>query len=335
MNKALSQITSYLAVVLIILQACSKDSTVEAPPKPAPPLPDTLSAPWIKVNGFTQIFYDINFVNNNTGFIIGDSGLYKSTDGGYTWQFMSAAIGESRFLSAPSESAVFTVKDDTLFKSFDGGATFDSQKFGFPFISKPFFITTNTGYLACAGLNKLFKTTDGGHAWTMVANTANLQLSGPSTIPFFINEHTGWIADGRSVSRTNGSVDNWTSVDFKATGTSAVHLPFAVSEQIVFVSSISQDFTGVEIKKSVDGGQQYTNLAQLSSSKSDWPDMHFFDENNGYVAAGNRIYTTIDGGVNWSKVVALGDKTVVELHFTDVNHGWACGTDGTILIFKK
>lgn len=335
MNKTLSPIARYLILVLIVLQACSKDNNVENPTEPVVPAPDTLSAPWVKVEGFTQTFYDINFVNNDIGFLIGDSGLYKSTDGGYTWKLMSAAIGESSFLSAPSASAVFTLKYDTLFKSFDGGVTFDAQKFDFPFISKPFFLNATTGYLAGAGYNKLFKTTDGGHTWMMVTNATNLKLSGTHTLPFFIDENTGWIADGSSVSRTNGSVENWSPVDFNIGGTSAIHLPFAVSEQIVFISTISQDFAGVDIRKSVDGGLHYDSLAHLSSSKSNWPDMHFFDENNGYIAAGNRIYTTTDGGVNWNKVLALGDKTVVELHFTDVNHGWACGTGGTILVFKK
>ena len=90
-----------------------------------------------------------------------------------------------------------------------------------------------------------------------------------------------------------------------------------------------------KIYKSVNGGTDFLQVAQLPPGATRAiPDLHFVNDNTGYVNAGNRIYKTIDGGLTWQVVVALGNDRIIEIHFTDANHGWACG-GGTILRFNN
>lgn len=52
---------------------------------------------------------------------------------------------------------------------------------------------------------------------------------------------------------------------------------------------------------------------------------------------GPYIFKTTDSGNTWTKVVAVASSTpyLMELHFTDANHGWACGSNGMILKFDQ
>ena len=50
---------------------------------------------------------------------------------------------------------------------------------------------------------------------------------------------------------------------------------------------------------------------------------------------GSYVYKTINGGNTWTKEVVLPNKLIIEVHFRDAQHGWACGTDGVILKFVQ
>lgn len=327
----------YFFLLLIIFQSCSKDSEpVNTPTPEIPPVPDTLSASWTKVNGFKQNFLDIAFANDNTGFVVGDSGLYKSSDGGYTWNFVSSRIAGHPFIAVLSASTIFSVLGDTLYKSFDGGKSFSTNQFTEGPLSRPYFININIGYLASTGEGTLFKTVDGGHTWSLAPGASNLKLANSPKSLFFVNENTGWAADWGFVYRTNGSTNSWSQTSPNSEGIPLAYFPFAVDEQTIFISSPTIGINGTTIFKSIDGGQHYTKIAQLNSTRPEhWVDLHFFDENEGYATAGKNAYKTVDGGNTWSNIVSLGTAELFELYFIDNNHGWACGTYGTILVFKK
>jgi photosystem II stability/assembly factor-like uncharacterized protein len=59
-----------------------------------------------------------------------------------------------------------------------------------------------------------------------------------------------------------------------------------------------------------------------------------FINNTGF-ASGSNIYKSTDGRKTSGKVVALASNYFMELHFTDANHGWACGEKGTVLKFAQ
>jgi len=52
------------------------------------------------------------------------------------------------------------------------------------------------------------------------------------------------------------------------------------------------------------------------------------------MSLGTRIYKTTDAGTTWSVVVALVSASIMEIHFTDAGHGWACCADGDVLRFN-
>jgi photosystem II stability/assembly factor-like uncharacterized protein len=71
--------------------------------------------------------------------------------------------------------------------------------------------------------------------------------------------------------------------------------------------------------KSTNGGSSFSLIHSFESTEGYWRDIHFIDNNNGYVCRGNKIYKTSDAGSSWTAVVTLSDGELVELHFTDAH----------------
>jgi photosystem II stability/assembly factor-like uncharacterized protein len=71
------------------------------------------------------------------------------------------------------------------------------------------------------------------------------------------------------------------------------------------------------------------------SGKEIYHDIHFLSDNVGYITDRNRILKTTDGGITWNREVGLVNGDFIEIHFKDLNHGWACGLGGTMLKYEK
>jgi len=102
----------------------------------------------------------------------------------------------------------------------------------------------------------------------------------------------------------------------------------AVSENVAYA------LTGKgQVYKTMNGGNSFSQIAQIYTPGG-FADLHFVSEQVGYASIAHNIYQTLDGGVSWKSVV-YSTNTIVEIHFTDANHGWACGEKGTVFIYKK
>ena len=73
----------------------------------------------------------------------------------------------------------------------------------------------------------------------------------------------------------------------------------------------------------------------MYSENPGYHDLHFLDDKIGYMSDGHYVLKTIDGGVTWTKEVSDPSMIFYELHFIDINHGWAAGSHGTILKFSR
>jgi len=73
----------------------------------------------------------------------------------------------------------------------------------------------------------------------------------------------------------------------------------------------------------------------MYSANPNYHDLHFLDDNLGYMTDGQYVLKTIDGGVTWTKEASIPRGIFYELHFMDINHGWAGGSHGTILKFTR
>jgi len=323
--------TATLVIIffLLLLNSCKKDGNGPDPVPPAIIKPDTLAADWKKVVLDTSVIYSDIFFNNNTvGYLAGNK-AYKTIDGGLSWTAISNKGDFGNIAATPNGNAFFSRGiDDSVYRYANGGTAVTALGIpGAVYGMDVFFTDNNTGYFIT--ITGLYGTIDAGAGWAKI-NTTGLGSTFGYASSYFITANTGWIVNPSGIYKTNGSVSTWTKSTYTGIApTGEFTAVYATANNTVYAST----YTG-ELYKSVDGGASFTQIKIFPSVIHNYCDIHFIDNNTGYVCAGNRIYKTTDAGVSWTVIVALGEASLIELHFTDAAHGWACGSKGTVLLFN-
>ena len=154
---------------------------------------------WLNHQSFINVFfYDVAFLNNLTGFLAGNNGIYKSVNGGVNWEMVyhySTFIPST--ISIVDQNNIFVVAKmgtTAVLKSTNAGInwTYWMIDEGAEFTPSDLsFTNSSTGYAVGRRYDfegKTYITTNGGESWAMKFLTSGSQNS-----VFFINENTGWI----------------------------------------------------------------------------------------------------------------------------------------------
>ncbi|HLT24809.1 MAG TPA: YCF48-related protein [Ignavibacteria bacterium] len=122
----------------------------------------------------TNSFNAVHFINAYFGFIVGDSLILSTFDGGNNWEsnYLSNSLLSICFPSAETGYAIDN--QGGIYSSTDGGMTWTGQQIS-PNNSpnSVYFTGVQTGYITGASPNNLIKTSDGGNNWTVVHSGAN------------------------------------------------------------------------------------------------------------------------------------------------------------------
>lgn len=308
------RILAYL-IASVLFFSCSSKTPDLPPPTPV----DTLATGWKKITLPGTGYGDIFFINNTTGFVGGGRDIYKSTDGGNNWQKVFQVTPVLTNIAMGSESnAIFIPGYNQIYLTKNGGVSFDSVSFN-DVIFDAYFVNATTVYAIGA---KFWKSTDAGSTWTPIYNLST--GSGGYRSLHFLNEQYGWISHPGGPSKTTNGGVSW---ELK---TDPI---FTSSTGNVFFTDINNGYTsdGFVIGKTTNGGN---NWNRVFTGTTAYQDIHFVTTNIGYTADGSTIYKTVDGGNTWTKEVVLPGQLIIELHFTDASHGWACGTNG-VLVYQN
>lgn len=113
--------------------------------------------------GTSGEFYSVWFVNASTGFVAGEDGLYKTTNGGAVWE--PTSLGGAEQIAFPTAATGYAAAGNMLSKTTDGGDNWTSvplpQMDGY--INDVYFHDADTGYLLFN--NTIVRTLDGGISW--------------------------------------------------------------------------------------------------------------------------------------------------------------------------
>lgn len=166
-------------------------------------------------------FREIAFSNESVGYAASDNALYKTINGGHTWQPILSNFSDfwpSLFV-ADMHNVWLKTQGHGLMKTADGGANWVNLN-ATDEIYRPSFINLTTG-LAIVDKGSIYKTTDGGQSWVIVYQDSSKIF----TKIFFCSQTPGgnfsaWVSghDGALI-RTNDSGNSWTSIN---TGTTTI-----------------------------------------------------------------------------------------------------------------
>ena len=274
--------------------------------------------------------YGIYFQDSNIGYVTGAFGrIYKTTDGGNNWTPNSITYNDFRQLQFINDNIGYVQSGSYFYKTLDGGnswALVGSLNLGSSVSSGDFtFVNENLGYATTGGTygGHVYKTTDGGVTWSALNNGNKIIYEGITSI-FFLNENDGFISGGfnqRKVMKTIDGGNNWTQVSNQIFG----HIQF-VNNMVGYGNRIGNYYGAMY--KTIDGGNTWNVSIELGGE--DINAFCFVDENNGYfVGDQGLIYKTNDGGASWEEL-EIPYEWYTKVNFYSKNIGYIADEDGKL-----
>lgn len=289
----------------------------------------------------------VKFADSNTGWILGENYIYKTSDGGNLWIPQDSTGGEGTALTVLNANTVFysfvTIPDSIyelhprgLKRTTNGGITWqivDTISFLWNDIQ---FINDQVGYGGGRSLPvshpMLRKTTDGGSTWfTVWSDTGPYYIEGIH----FINTDYGWIVQYNAVilKTTNGGV-NWTVSDsirpYPNSWLPLRDITFITPDSGWIVGGISGDAI---IARTTDAGSQWSYQVFSGSSLRE---VKFFNSNVGWFCGANNfepfIAKTTNGGETWVTQYQLpfSSNGAESISMIDTNLGWTVNSLGEV-----
>ncbi len=144
---------------------------------------------WVKVYTPTaKVAIDgIYFTSASTGFCIGITTIYKTTDGGSTWSeypFENLGGKMMKVKFADAKNGFVVCLSDKIIKTTDGGATWQVTNPGFNLGYYDLALAGGTVYTV--GQGKVIKSTNNGSSWTLLNNAPEDIFSA-----YFLNNNQG------------------------------------------------------------------------------------------------------------------------------------------------
>ncbi|MGN6439847.1 MAG: WD40/YVTN/BNR-like repeat-containing protein [Agriterribacter sp.] len=166
-----------------------------------------------------------------------------------------------------------------------------------------FFSNADTGYLISLG-TKIFKSTNGGITWTAMKpvgdNLINIAMANDGKAVFVSTKNKLYLTNDGS------SID---SVLLADTGLS----------DAFFVSNTTAYAIGDKLWKTTNGGKEWTQVYDFGKY-AEYRTLFFVNEMTGFVSANRNLYKTVDGGINWNKIL---NKNIYFMSFPSDAYGYA------------
>lgn len=261
---------------------------------------------------------DIFFVNEEVGWIISYQGyIYKTTDGGLTWKFLTTSPQEGLFkIYFISPDTGFVLCSGSIYKSVDGGSSWEKMDFNTASISGIYFINTTLGFVSGRGVNSLpsiWKTENGSKTWREV----NVELDSmdyiyPAEIAdfSFVEQNIGYASSSTTIFKTTDSGESWQRLPvffyspiyyLKLNKVEALNADTVIMQyngETVFVTGF--------LSVTYDGGMTWPNYT-LKYFYFGIIDIHFKSLDTGWVSSQSLSYKTVDQGKTWDALdIRLG-----------------------------
>jgi len=311
---------------------------------------------YLQNSGTSRNLNSLNFINSNTGWVVGDSVVLKTTNGGQNWVSQSipvqAKINSVHFINentgflAGDRNYMSYVLGTYVLKTTNGGINWNIIYSNTPAIignayirdvyaiNENVVIRTYSQFLSYESSGAISKSTNGG------INYSNSLSCGPTKGLSFINSQTGWSSCSYSgefgqgtfvVYKTTNEGNDWSVV----LGDSLIRIE---GRGIQFLNASTGFVIGYKggptvILKTTNGGNNWAMDSLINYNNRA---MYFANVNTGwiggYTSTGNsNIARTTNGGLNWSYQNMGGTQIINGLCFADAMTGWAVGFNGVIM----
>lgn len=306
-----------------------------------------LNAQWVQQPfPTTEDLYKVRFVNDVTGWVLGDKAIYKTSDAGKTWAKQDTSVRFGTLLLALNENVIFfsggfdrPQKSNTgLRRTANGGRTWQTVDSNYFYYDDIHFVNDRTGYVAASTTDfipAILKTTDGGKTWKTVArnfNPARYEIMGVS----FVDEQRGWaVSYDAMIFQINDGGLTWALQD------SIRPMPFFIPlRDIQFTTADSGwavgGLAGNQLMvRTTNGGRQWIATTQTGCSLRE---VQFLNGRLGWtvgaVIAPPLILQTLDGGGKWTAQTLQPPQdrnySIESISLLNKTMAWAVGKQGRV-----
>jgi hypothetical protein len=206
-------------------------------------------------------------------------GIWKSTDGGFTWNTANNGIGNRMaveiLMSPLDHNVLIAATDDGIWKTTDGGATWNVKKSGGQFTDMVFRPGTNQSTIYAANHSEFWKSTDMGDTWTQIG------------MPGSGIQNGGRIA----VTKADPNIVYVSFVGDQGSGTATPVLKSTNSGSSFFTVKAPgyPNLNGYDANSGGQGNYDYAISADPANA-------------NHLMACAHIIWTSNDGGATWTQV---------------------------------
>jgi photosystem II stability/assembly factor-like uncharacterized protein len=290
-----------------------------------------LNAQWIIQYPYTAGvgLRDIEFINENTGWICGDYTILKTTNAGLNWISQTHPAPDKYLYGIhPVDSNVVYCVGwfETVLKTTDGGNNWFALKNGpvgqgYSYESL-FFINQQTGWYSGWG-NHIYKTTNGGISFDSV------YMLGTFKDMHFKDENTGLITGGGgSVFKTTNAGLNWYQIYLQPNNYGDFRKISVINNQYCFVVE-----DGKRVYKSTNYGDTWDSIGYVTGADQPYS-CRFSSLQTGWVCGTyGEIFKSTNGGATWSfqYVNTTNIGWLRSFWFHNDNTGWAVGGNTKLL----
>ncbi|MBN8584355.1 MAG: T9SS type A sorting domain-containing protein [Ignavibacteria bacterium] len=277
-------------------------------------------AQWVQQNGGTTVtLYNIDFVDVNTGWIVGTaSKILKTTNGGLNWVTQIPSIPLNRELNDiqmfDANTGYIAGWTNTFLKTTNGGDNW--VQLSGPSVTNGSlnaisFNDVNTGWV-CAFLGIIWRTTNGGLTWDSLNTGNTAQLRDIQ----FINSQTGWVTGDVGYMRktTNGGL-NWFFQFFGTFSDYWYNSLMFINVNTGWVVSYNN-----KIFRTTNAGLNWDSVANTPGVC-----LHFINAFTGWTGGDNGdIYKTTNGGLNfYQQSIPVTGGFFTDIEFVNDTTGWA------------
>jgi photosystem II stability/assembly factor-like uncharacterized protein len=263
----------------------------------------------------------IRFFDRVNGVAAGPGALFRTSDGGMTWQSVSATMSGSLFVFISSKVGFRLLSGLGIQKTTDGGLTWTTKHKLEWYAGRIFFKKPNLGF--ALGQGYILRTVDEGMTWD------SIPIGSPEDYLrdiHFIDDKIGFLVGskqspwevGTFLKTIDGGL-SWkaeTIEDYN--GLLGAHF---------FDSSTGYacGFNGT-LRKTRDGGKSWISL--ISKETRTFSNIQFLDSTRGFVFGENELLRTRDGGSSWESLLR---PTYHSVQLIDEQTGFIAGERGVIL----
>lgn len=280
----------------------------------------TANAQWVaQTSGTTNDLNNVRFIDNNTGWVVGDKGtILKSTNGGADWTDQTIGLPVNLYALSLVNSTTGYASGDLFrnLKTTNGGITWNGISYSITNTVKSIH-SFSAANVVGVGNNVIFRTTNS------FSNVTTWGSFGIQNCLFYVAS-TGWtVGNTGRIYKLTGAISFTNQISGTTEDLLGVHF---ISTSIGYI--VGKNGT---MLKTTNGGTNWMSLN--SGTTTNLYSVFFTDANTGYAVGDNEtIIKTIDGGISWTGQMN-GINSAQQLRFiwfTDANNGWIVGTNGAI-----